>query len=172
MPAQNIPNVAIAYLPVVMVRSFMLLSWCWTGDSLASTNIYKLGKIVVNAVIEDDLYLRRFKILLSTKTNFTLQNYYFYAAYVFWCWCWHFHKAGFSYSPLFLLQFSHIPAAKPTANRWDAVQRKLAKDDRSAPPSPPENTELVLSGRVKRAVLEEYNQVNKSYILKRVQPGK
>ena len=48
--------------------------------------------------------------------------------------------------------------------RWDAVQRKLAKEDRRAPPNPPENTELVLSGRVKRAVLEEYNQANQNYI--------
>ena len=35
-----------------------------------------------------------------------------------------------------------------------------------APPAPPENTELVISGRVKRSVLEEYNQVKKyKYLL-------
>ena len=49
-------------------------------------------------------------------------------------------------------------------HRWDAVQRKLAKDDRSAPPSPPQNIELVLSGRVKRAVLEEYNQASQTHV--------
>ena len=49
------------------------------------------------------------------------------------------------------------------ANRWDAVQRKLGKDERSAPPAPPQNTELVLSGKVKRAVLEEYNQANQNH---------
>ena len=43
--------------------------------------------------------------------------------------------------------------------RWDAVQRKLPQDDRRAPPTPPANVDLVLTGKVKRAVLEQYNQV-------------
>ena len=45
--------------------------------------------------------------------------------------------------------------------RWDAVQRKLPQDDRRAPPTPPANVDLVLTGKVKRAVLEQYNQVRK-----------
>ena len=44
--------------------------------------------------------------------------------------------------------------------RWDAVQRKLPQDDRRAPPTPPANVDLVLTGKVKRAVLEQYNQVS------------
>jgi hypothetical protein len=42
--------------------------------------------------------------------------------------------------------------------RWDATQRKLPSEERAGPPAAPPNTELVLEGRVRRAVLEEYNR--------------
>ena len=42
--------------------------------------------------------------------------------------------------------------------RWDAQQRKVAREERPPAPQPPPNTDIVLTGKVQRSILEEYNR--------------